>query len=64
MFAKVNIMLKRKHNVTSNRKDKDWLKENVPRRTLTRWKKRLVPTLAMLTPESSKVNVIYSVIHP
>ncbi|XP_030299005.1 uncharacterized protein LOC115597316 isoform X10 [Sparus aurata] len=35
-------MSKRKHNVTLNTKDKDWLRENVPRRTLTRWKKRKI----------------------
>ncbi|XP_030264254.1 uncharacterized protein LOC115575952 isoform X8 [Sparus aurata] len=35
-------MSKRKHNVTLNTKEKDWLRENVPRRTLTRWKKRKI----------------------
>lgn len=35
-------MSKRKHNVTPNTEETDWLRENVPRRTLTRWKKRFV----------------------
>ncbi|XP_036961593.1 uncharacterized protein LOC119023611 [Acanthopagrus latus] len=35
-------MSKRKHNVTPNTEETDWLRENVPRRTLTRWKKRKI----------------------
>lgn len=54
-------MSKRKHHINvstpPNTKDKEWLMENVPMRTLTRWKKRFVlANITAVFPNAANVN--------